>query len=119
MIIKYGLTGSQKIDLTTEVNIGSEVKECKDLENFTRDEFNNFAEAMTDVIADKAGGIGAGTESYVEFPTGLVSKTPVCNFDELEEAYRTDFELYRDVVAGKVKNFGNWRPVPKTKKRRH
>lgn len=118
MIIKYGLTGSQNIDLTTEVNIGSEVKECKDLENFTRDEFNTFAEAMTNVIADKAKGIGSGTESYVEFPFGLISKTPIVNFDELKEAYRTDFELYRDVVSGKVKNFGNWHPAKKLKKRR-
>lgn len=119
MKIKYGIINGQKpVDLEADVDIGSELTENKDLENFTRDEFSTFAEGMTVEVSERIAGLGNGAESYVEFPHGLISKTPVRNFEELEEAFRTDFELYKDVNTGKLKGFGTWRPTPKTKKRR-
>lgn len=119
MKIEYGIINGQKpVDLVTEVNIGSEITENKDLENFTRDEFHSFAYDMASEVDKKLEGLGCGTESYVNFPNGLKTVTPVRNFDELLEAYRTDFEVYKDVISGKLKGFGTWHPVPKKRKHR-
>lgn len=117
MKVEYGIINGQKpVNLVIDVNIGNEVTENKDLENFTRDEFNTFADNMVSAVAVELEGLGCGTSSYIKFPSGLSAETPVKNFDELQEAFRTDFELYKDVMAGKLKGFGNWHPVAKSKK---
>lgn len=119
MKIEYGIMNGQKpIDLVADVDIGSELTENKDLENFTRDEFNTFADNMVNEIGQQLEGLGCGTECYVKFPRGLQSITPVRNFDELHEAFKTDFELYKDIASGKLKGFGKWKPVKKSKRRR-
>lgn len=106
MKVLFGIKGQKPVDLEKDIKLDfNSIKQEKDFENFTQETFSTISADLVSEISKKISGLGNGSESYMTIDK-VTSTSPVRNFEELQESFVSDFELFKDIYTGQMKGFG-------------